>query len=372
VVIALAVALSPRGLKAGLGRAGLILTQAIGIIALLLALGGPDYLAGLESTTLARVAGTSSPRLILADSVGWIGVVMLLACLGAAVGWWRRDRGWVLLILAAAGLLVPANQVRIHTTVSLVKHVDFGAWFACVAGGYLLSQLSAPVRIPLPRPRCPHQQGPHQQGCRPHCPRPRGWGRLVPSRIAWGQRPATRGLLAVALAAAIVGPGGVAGRAQAAGFEDSWPNTSKLVPVLRGLAGQYPGTWLAEDQQVLGYYLEDQVPWQSWSDTWYLGYRAPGSDTCVQGSTSGLSMATLPSSKVGQALEQAIAHEAYGLIMLDYGDTPDVDQVITVAIHKFHTYHVVAQPPISDRFGNTKYVIWAADPGKGEPRGTAC
>ena len=45
-------------------------------------------------------------------------------------------------MLAAAGLLVPLEQARIHTTTSLHKHVDFGAWLAAPAAGYALAQLS--------------------------------------------------------------------------------------------------------------------------------------------------------------------------------------------------------------------------------------
>jgi hypothetical protein len=331
VVLAMAALTSPHGIKAGLGRAGYLATATVAIIATLLVLGGPGYLAGLEFSTVARADGTSSPALIAADSARWAGVVVTLAAVGAAVGWWRRERPGLLVALAAAGLLVPVNQARIHTTVSLEKHVDFGAWFACVAAGYAARVLTG-----------------------------------------WRRRRLERGLATVAVAAIIVVPAGAPGRAQALAFEGSWPGTTRVVAALRELVRERPGRYLAEDEQVLGYYLEDDLPWQDWTDTWYLSYREPGARTCVAGSTSGVSVATMGSSAVGRALVSGVRHQYYALIVLDFGDTPAVDQVITAAIHRYRTYHLVAQVTEGDRFGGSKYLIWAAAPAVPGATGASC
>jgi hypothetical protein len=331
VVMAMAVLTSPHGTKAGLGRAGFVATLTVAIIAALLALGGPGYLAGLEFSTVARAQGTSSPALVLADSARWVGGVVALAAVGAAVSWWRRQRPGLLAVLAGAGLLVPASQARIHTTVSLVKHVDLGAWFACIAAGYAISMLSG-----------------------------------------WGRRRWRRGVAAAAVAAAIAAPAGVSGRAQALTFEGSWPDTTRVVATFRKLVGEHPGSYLAEDQQVMGYYLEGELPWQAWTDTWYLSYRQPGARTCVAGSTSRVSLATVGTSAVGRALVSAIRHRHYALIMLDFGDTQAVDQVITTVIHRYHTYQLVAQVTGGDRFGGSKYLIWAPTPAVHSATGTSC
>ena len=45
-------------------------------------------------------------------------------------------------MLALTDLLVPAEQIRVHTTTSLQKHVDYGAWFAVMAAGYAMSRVS--------------------------------------------------------------------------------------------------------------------------------------------------------------------------------------------------------------------------------------
>ena len=95
-------------------------------------------------TTLARAAGDNSPLLVLKDSWEWAGTVCTLAWIGVILSPRRSGRGQAALVtvLAVAGLLVPLKQARIHTTTSLHKHVDFGAWLAAAAAGYALAQLS--------------------------------------------------------------------------------------------------------------------------------------------------------------------------------------------------------------------------------------
>src|SRR6202012_50156 len=71
--------------------------------------------------------------------------VVLVPAVGAAAVCALRRR-WpqalLLVVLALSARLAPAGQARIQTTTSLEKHVDFGAWFAAIAAGYLLSLLS--------------------------------------------------------------------------------------------------------------------------------------------------------------------------------------------------------------------------------------
>ncbi len=73
----------------------------------------------------------------------WTSLILVLAVLGAVLASRSEARGKFLpTILAAAALLVPAEQARLHTTVSLQKHVVFGAWFAAIAAGYAMARLS--------------------------------------------------------------------------------------------------------------------------------------------------------------------------------------------------------------------------------------
>ena len=144
VLAALSVA-AKRGTKPGLGRAGFVAVSSVGLLALLLGLGGPLYVTGVLSTTLARTGGESSPLVVMMDATKWVGLDVLLAAIAVIVAVIaRQDRIQVatFALLAAAGLLAPLNQARIHTTTSLSKHVDFGAWFAAAAAGYALARLS--------------------------------------------------------------------------------------------------------------------------------------------------------------------------------------------------------------------------------------
>jgi len=124
-----------------------------------------------------------------------------------------------LVLLAAAALLVPAEQARLHTALSLQKHVVFGAWFAAIAAGYALARLS---RVDPGR----------------------GWAAVMAIPIAASTLFATMG--------------------QAAALYGVWPNSSALINVLRSEVQSHGGVYLAEDFDVEAYYLRDKVPWQRW------------------------------------------------------------------------------------------------------------
>jgi hypothetical protein len=205
------------GRKVALLRAGLVAGTAAVVVAVLLALGGSGYLAGIRITTTGRPHGTDAASLVLTDAWAWTAVVLVPAVAAAVVCAVRRQWAQALLltVLALSALLAPADQARITTTVSLNKHVDFGAWFAAIAAGYLLSTLTR-----------------------------------------W--RPA----LAVSLAALI--PVTVLGTVQAQAMID-WPNVSGLVKVVRPMTA-HGGHFLVETSDVLQYYLPNTT-WQQWSNT---------------------------------------------------------------------------------------------------------
>ena len=332
VVIAVAVLTSPRGLKAGVGRGGLIACCTVGLIAALLAIGGPEYVAGLQFTTLSRAAGGQSPGLVLADSVRWIGVAMAVAAAGIVVAW-RRDKQKVVLISAfvVAGVLAPFNQARIHTTVSLSKHVDFGAWFACIAAGYAIAALSR-----------------------------------------MGQRRWLNAGAAAAVSAAVLAPGGSAGRAQASDFTHAWPNSAQMAAELDGLVNSHRGVYLAEDYVVPAYYMENRIPWQDWQNTWYFLYRIPGEKACTGGSAASAIGGSSSSLEAEKAFEEAVAHQYFALIILDFTDTIGVDHAISNAIQRDGTYHVVAILPYRDGRGVGQYTVWARTALRGGGRGSSC
>jgi 4-amino-4-deoxy-L-arabinose transferase-like glycosyltransferase len=305
VVLAALVIRQQRGRKPALGRAGYLAAVVTALVAILLALGGPFYVAGVMYTTLARAAGDNSPLVVLTDSWKWAGAVCALAWVGVVISPRRSGRGQaaLLTVLAAAGMLAPLEQARIHTITSLHKHVDFGAWLAAPAAGYALAQLS---------------------------------------RI--GQRRSLSFVTAGLLAAAIV-PLGALGAAQARDLYQGWPDSAPAVAQLRALTRAYPGNYLAEDYDIPAYYLQSSVSWPRWSNTWYLSYTPPGTRRPLTGAV---------------AYRAAIASHHFSLVILDFLATPETDSQIVAAMQQTGDYQVVAVVPSS--YG--QYTIWGYRPAK--------
>ena len=65
VALAAITVVKRRGLKPGLVRGGYLAAGTLGLVSALLALGGPDYLSGVLSTTLSRAHGSKPASLIL-------------------------------------------------------------------------------------------------------------------------------------------------------------------------------------------------------------------------------------------------------------------------------------------------------------------
>jgi len=205
------------GRREAVRRAALLAGTTATVLGVLLALGGGGYLTGIRVTTTGRPHGTDTASLVFADTWSWTAVVLIPALVAVVVcavrGRWPQ--ALLLAVLGLSALLAPADQARIQTTTSLNKHVDFGAWFAVIAAGYLLSILSS-----------------------------------------------RRVVLMAALAALI--PVAAMGTAQARAMVD-WPDESGLVKVVRPLTA-HGGHFLVETNDVLQYYLPNTT-WRQWSST---------------------------------------------------------------------------------------------------------
>ena len=123
-----------------------LLTMACSWLVLIVAAvaaGGRTYWLGVTASTLARPPSDAPVTTVLRSAYIWTSLILVLAALGAVLASRGQGRGKLLpAVLAAAALLVPAEQARLHTTVSLQKHVVFGAWFAAIAAGYAMARLS--------------------------------------------------------------------------------------------------------------------------------------------------------------------------------------------------------------------------------------
>jgi hypothetical protein len=230
VVVALAV-WREHGGGTGLLAALAALCSWIGAVAAAVAVGGRAYWTGITTSTLARVQSAVPVSTVLQRAYIWTGLILLLAALGAVLASRSRGRGKLLpAVLAAAALIAPAVQAWLHTTVSLQKHVVFGAWFAAVAAGYGMARLS---RVDPGR----------------------GWAAVMALPIA---------------ASTLFGSMG-----QAAAMYKVWPDSAAAVRVLRSEIRSHPGRYLAEDYDVEAYYLSSEAPWPRWSSTYRFRY--PGS-----------------------------------------------------------------------------------------------
>lgn len=306
-VIALAglTAAKKHGTKAAIARSGYVAAAVIGLTSALLALGGPWYMAGVLYTTVSRSPGNSSALLVLTDSWKWIGLVCVIAAAGVIFHALRRqDRVQVLIltVLVTSAALAPLNQARIHTTTSLSKHVDFGAWFAAAAAGYVVAQLSQ-----------------------------------------IGQRKSLHLAVTALVLIVVAVPAGIMGFAQATEIFHEWPNSTQMVAELRSLSQHYSGHYLAEDYDVPAYYLESTIPWQRWSGTWYFTYTPAGATHPLTGAA---------------AYREAINHHYFSLVILDYIDTAQTDGEITADMQKTGSYQVVRVVPSSVG----QYTIWAYEP----------
>lgn len=227
VVVALAV-WRRHGDAAWLGALLALLCSWLVAIVTAITAGGRNYWLGITTSTLARPQSDVPVATILKSAYIWTSLVLVLAVVGAALASRSEARGRLLpAVLAGAALLVPAEQARLHTAVSLQKHVVFGAWFAAIAAGYAMARFS---RVDPGR----------------------GWAAVLAIPIA---------------ASTLFGSMG-----QAASLYKVWPDSAGVISVLRSAIGSHPGNYLAEDYDVEAYYLRDDVPWQRWSSTYYFGY----------------------------------------------------------------------------------------------------
>jgi hypothetical protein len=190
--------------------------------------GGHQYWLGITTSTLARPRSDAPVTTVLQQAYVWTSLILVLAVIGAVLASRGETRGKFLpAVLVAAILLAPAEQARLHTIVSLQKHVVFGAWFAAIAAGYAMARFS---RVDPGR----------------------GWAAVLALPIA---------------ASTLFGSMG-----QAASLYRVWPDSASLIGTLRSAVRSHPGDYLAEDYDVEAYYLRGEVPWPRWSSTYYLSF----------------------------------------------------------------------------------------------------
>ena len=285
--------------------AALAMTSVLGLLlGLGLRLGGPVYWRGITHTTLARAHGGSSAAGIVADSLGWVAVVVILAVIGSAVAITMQPALPMKLcacLLASAVVLAPGNQARIHVFTSLFKHVGFGAWFAAAVAGYALASLA----------------------------------NAVP---AVKQRGAAMTSAGVAVAGLLIG----ASLAQTHYL--SWPKTTEFTAKLGTLLPAHKGNVLAADNgNVIEYYLPDELQGMIFYGPWFLHYRDPASGKPLAGRA---------------AYADAIKHGYFSVIALSFGDSRATDQAITRDISTYGGYQLISTLPYHAGGRASSFRIW--------------
>lgn len=297
-----------------LGRRALLRPAAFGlVVAALLAaalrLAGRTYLQGISFSTTDRASGSTPTSTLLHMSLLWGGLPFAVAVIGA-IAYARRPRtepdeiiaepGGTLrraalgVVLAGTALLAPAEQIHLHTSVSLQKHIGFGLFFAAPMIGVGL------VRI----------MGDH-------------FRRVQLGIAVW----------AVAL---------TLGMTQARDLYSGWTNSSQMVHDI-ALAARPGAHYLVEVPEVPIYYLmgnPDAQPDQ-FTSTYNIGYADSQEGKFLTGDAGYVA---------------AIQAGYFRLVTYNYQTTPGVDRVLAAALEADPSYKLEAVIP--NATGSVFQYVW--------------
>jgi hypothetical protein len=305
VVLLALLAAAPGPGKAAARQAATLLTVTVTLLLAGALIGGSPYLRGITQTTILRAGGADSPLAVAGSAWSWTGLIIAIAAAGAAAAWARRDarpRAWLLTLLAAAGLLAPLEQAALHSTASLNKHVEFGAWFAAIAAGYAADQFIA----------------------------------AAPARRA----ALTAGACTVALALPLS-----LGITQARAFATAWPNSASFIAIFGPLADHGTGRLLVEDPSIAEYYLPAGTRWQRWSSTRNI--------ILPSGASTGGPAASITGDGNPAAFTRYIRRRYFSLVALNFADTTTLDHHIRTDLRAAR-YHIIQVIP----YGTGTYIIY--------------
>ena len=321
VVLVLAVCVAwPGGQRAAARRVGILVASTVVLLGAALLIGGGGYLTGIRRTTLQRAAGSDASLTVLLHAWSWTGVVLVLALCAVFTGWTTRLESryrWLLVALAAAAVLGPAEQAILQTSISLNKHVGLGAWFASIAAGYAVAAFITAA---------------------------------APGR--------SRTLTTAGCLIALVFPL-FFGISQSWEFATSWPDSTTFLAIFGPLADHGSGRLLVEDPGAARYYLPSGSQWQRWSST--RNIVLPGGAS-TGGPTGGVVAPGNPA-----AYARYISQGYFSYIALNFADTTSLDlQIKNELVHNPH-YHIYRVIPFNPPISNTgidpaslrgTYVVW--------------
>jgi 4-amino-4-deoxy-L-arabinose transferase-like glycosyltransferase len=321
VVLVLAACVAwPAGQRVAARRAATLVGATVVLLAAALLLGGGSYLTGIRRTTLQRAPGSDASLTVLLHAWSWSGVVLVLALSAVFTSWATGldgRRRWLLVALAAAALLGPAEQAILQTSFSLNKHVGLGAWFAAIAAGYAVDAF------------------------------------IVAAAPGRSRTLTTVGCL-IALAFPLF-----FGISQSWQFATSWSDSSTFLAIFGPLADHSSGRLLVEDPGAARYYLSSGSQWQRWSST--RNIVLPGGAS-TGGPTGGVVAPGNPA-----AYARYISQSYFSYVALNFADTTTLDLQIRADLVRSPHYHIFRvipyNPPTSsiDPASSTlngTYVVW--------------
>jgi len=279
----------------------LIVVVAIigGGIAIILTL-DPQLWIGVSQTTTNRQALLQTDRLDLTlRSVQWAGLMMVIAAIGLLSGRFSWKTFPLKLVFFATIFIAPIYHIYKMEGFTLHKHIAYGLFFGAPLAGYALARWSGYMTV-------------------------RNVGKK------W-----TVALTVILLAFGL-------GLTQARGFYAEWADSDDLIRLLRTQVRPGAGRYLAEESEVMRYYLQDVVYGWQWNQLYWFYY----------------------TDKVGQQLQGVPAYHAaidegyFDLIILRYGPAVTTAQAVDDRLHGGTNYELIAEIPYYTMFGEGIYWVW--------------
>jgi hypothetical protein len=280
------------------GIAGGYLAIFLSMLIVIATAGNGYYSVGIAATTTTRASAGQPAFQVISTAWPVIEIVGPIAILGLALCL-RLERGspqcLVTILLALTGALAPLDQARIHTSTSLDKHEDFGAWFVAMAAGYAIGALS-----------------------RGHYLRRAG------VTVAAAGAVAATILIGVPFAR----------------FGDSyWPSTAKVVSETKPLLVSSRGELLFQNPSIADYELGGDIGWTS------LWKRVSGQSSLRLPSGKTVDNAPVGSSGIPGPYVAAIHRGYFQYIVLNNDSADPFDARLIPALYADPHYVLIGSPP---------------------------